>query len=127
MYNSFPNYPGYPGFLNNNFNNNCVSQINGKIINNPSEIGISDVPMDGSFAVFPKKDLSEIYIKQWSPNGNIITNTYSLTQPVILDKANNVPLQSENPLNEAIMSKLENIEKLLSPKNGKEVKEAKHE
>ena len=49
-------------------------------------IAANDVPMDGSVAIFPKNDLSEIYAKQWASDGKISTVVFK-------------PVQSENPIN----------------------------
>lgn len=47
--------------------------INGKMVDKLENITANDVPMDGSFAVFPKRDMSEIYIKYWTGDGKIAT------------------------------------------------------
>lgn len=41
-------------------------QINGRTISNEAEIVPNDVPMDGSFSLFPMNDYSCIYAKQWN-------------------------------------------------------------
>lgn len=63
--------------------------INGKYIMNIEEITVSDVPMNGSYSVFPKRDMSEIYAKAWDRNGNIQTVVY---RPVSM---NNEPEKTE--------------------------------
>lgn len=47
--------------------------LNGKMVDAVDQITANDVPMDGSVAIFPKKDMSEIYLKSWTPNGTIAT------------------------------------------------------
>lgn len=47
--------------------------LNGKIVDNPESIVANDVPMDGSFAIFPRRDLSEVYAKYWTGDGKIAT------------------------------------------------------
>ena len=42
--------------------------------------------MDGSVAIFPKKDMSEIYLKSWTPNGTIATVVF---KPVLEEQTNN--------------------------------------
>ena len=42
--------------------------LSGKVVDAVEQITANDVPMDGSFAIFPKKDMSEIYLKSWTPN-----------------------------------------------------------
>lgn len=50
--------------------------INGKIVPSVDVINANDVPMDGSVAIFPKQDMSEIYAKQWNADGTIRTMVY---------------------------------------------------
>lgn len=54
--------------------------INGKIVPTVEMITANDVPMDGSVAVFPRQDLTEIYIKSWNNDGTIRTVVY---KPVV--------------------------------------------
>lgn len=53
--------------------------LNGRTVNDISEVNANEVPMDGSKAVFPKADGTEIYVKQWNANGTISTVTYKLS------------------------------------------------
>lgn len=85
-----PNYytgTGYP-YLNNQYMQTQPPQqqqmqpqpqmmpngLNGKIVDGPEMVRATEVPI-GGYAIFPKADLSEIYIKAWNQNGttNIIT------------------------------------------------------
>lgn len=56
--------------------------LNGKMVDVVDQITANDVPMDGSVAIFPKKDMSEIYLKSWTPNGTIATAVF---KPVLED------------------------------------------
>ena len=56
--------------------------LNGKMVDVVDQITANDVPMDGSVAIFPKKDMSEIYLKSWTPNGTIATVVF---KPVLED------------------------------------------
>ena len=47
--------------------------LNGMIVQSADNITADSVPMDGSIAVFPKQDLSEIYVKSWNSDGTIRT------------------------------------------------------
>jgi len=47
--------------------------LNGKVVDRMDDISANDVHMDGSVAVFPKRDMSEVYIKRWTANGEITT------------------------------------------------------
>lgn len=48
--------------------------LNGKIVDSADIVRATEVPI-GGYGIFPKADLSEIYIKTWNNNGttNIIT------------------------------------------------------
>lgn len=47
--------------------------LNGRSVDNIESVVASEIPMDGTFAVFPKKDLSEVYVKYWTNEGKIAT------------------------------------------------------
>lgn len=53
-----------------------AQSIIGRVVNSFDDIVANDVPMDGRSAVFPKNDLSEIQIRQWSADGKIQVTTY---------------------------------------------------
>jgi hypothetical protein len=61
--------------------------INGKIVPSVDVINANDVPMDGSVAIFPKQDMSEIYAKQWNADGTIRTVVF---KPALNEHANNL-------------------------------------
>ena len=50
--------------------------LNGKVVQAVEQITANDVPMDGSVAIFPKQDMSEIYAKSWNADGTIRTIVY---------------------------------------------------
>lgn len=47
--------------------------MNGRIVQSMEMITPNEIPMDCSPAIFPKQDLSEIYVKHWDNNGKIRT------------------------------------------------------
>ena len=47
--------------------------LNGRMVDSVESIVASEVPMDGNFAVFPKRDMSEVYLKYWTGEGKIAT------------------------------------------------------
>lgn len=53
---------------------NIQNGLNGKIVDGLEMVKATEVPATG-FGVFPKGDLSEIYVKSWNNNGttNIVT------------------------------------------------------
>ena len=42
--------------------------LNGKIVDSEDVVRVTEVPM-GGYGIFPKADMSEIYIKSWNNNG----------------------------------------------------------
>lgn len=70
--------------------------ISGKFIQAPENITANDVPMDGSVALFPFQDMSQILAKAWQSDGTIKTIAYKPVEPVLDDKAENTTLNTEN-------------------------------
>lgn len=62
--------------------------LQGKIVENEDIVKVTDIPI-GGYGIFPKADLSEIYIKTW--NGNGTTNIMTF-QPVVKQE----PVKEEN-------------------------------
>lgn len=91
-----PNYMNYPYYQNNIQGMNPYIQnqtqglpqlqgqqtaLNGKIVENKDILNITEVPI-GGYGIFPKADLSEIYVKTWNPNlKQMDVLTYQLTTP----------------------------------------------
>lgn len=50
-----------------------IPSINGRIIDDISTVTANEVSMDGSLSVFPTRDLSAIYCRQWQNDGTIKT------------------------------------------------------
>ena len=93
--------------------------ITGKIVESIDIVRSTDIPMDGNLYYFPKADGSEIYTKQWMPNGTTQILTF---KPVIEDLSNESQknqIQSDNALMDGIMQRLdelsEKIDKLNKP------------
>lgn len=57
----------------------------GRYISDLLEVTPNEVPMDGQIALFPTKDLSEIYLKSWSGDGRILNFRYILDTSVDLN------------------------------------------
>lgn len=60
--------------------------IHGKIVDDFNVITANDVPMDGSGAIFIKKDGSEIQVRNWTAQGTISTTSYTPVVDVLQDK-----------------------------------------
>lgn len=91
----------------NNFNQNSMNLTNpmnllGKIVDGEEVVKATEIPL-GGFGVFPKADLTEIYIKTWNNNGTTQIVKY---QPII---ENNGEDQKEKE-SSLILEKINNIE-----------------
>lgn len=96
--------------------------LNGKFVDNVDVLKVTEVPI-GGYGIFPKADLSEVYIKYQNKNGTTDTITYK-------------PFQSPEPVQEqamvdtkavlerlnALESKLNSALKQASPQQKKENK-----
>lgn len=69
--------------------------LNGRIVQSADMITVNDVPMDCTAAVFPKQDMSEIYVKYWDNNGIIRTIVF---KPVLEQDSNNLPQTDEKTI-----------------------------
>lgn len=83
---NYPQYQsyqqGYTGpYFGNSFHQmqaqnqeaNIQTSLNGRIIDDISNVTANEVSMNGSPSVFIKNDFSEIYLKQWQSDGTIKT------------------------------------------------------
>ncbi len=103
-------------------------QISGRMIGNISEVVPNEVPMDGSVSFFPQSDYSCIYAKKWNTDGTI--QTVKFVPVVENDKPQETSLNDIREFNtslasdiENISTRLEKIEKLLTSKPTRTVKE----
>ena len=78
------------------------STLQGKIVDNLETARVTDIPF-GGYGVFPKADMSEVYIKTWTNNGTTNTITY---KPVVTEEQNE---EDKNNLN-VILNKIVEIE-----------------
>ena len=77
--------------------------LNGKIVDGIEMVKATDIPL-GGYGVFPKADLSEVYIKSWNNLGQSNVITY---KPIIQQDA---PLEVDNS---QLLSKIESLEEKL--------------
>lgn len=81
--------------------------LNGKVIQQVENITANDVPMDSSYAFFPKQDMSEIYAKSWNAvTGNIDTVVFKRIEQVLDAQTNISTPTQENSLYEAVNNAL---------------------
>lgn len=83
--------------------------LTGKVVNDVSMVSPNDVPMDGSIAIFPKGDMSEIYCKQWKQDGTIQTVVYKPILDQNQSEGANIPQMDFNALNEDMKALREDI------------------
>ena len=86
----------------NNIQQPQQSLLNGKIVDSEDIVRATEVPI-GSYGVFPKADLSEIYIKTWNNNGTTRIIKY---QPIIQEENN---INNSSPIDK-IFEKIEQLE-----------------
>lgn len=77
--------------------------LQGKIVDSEDIVKVTDVPM-GGYGIFPKADLSEIYIKTWNGNGTTSILTF---QPVIKQEVEKIDESSSNNI---ILEKITQLE-----------------
>ena len=85
----------------------------GKIIESVDVLKTTEVPMDGNVYYFPKADGTEIYTKQWLPNGTTRILTF---KPSLDDKVDENTLDEEkmnveqfNKVVEGILNEIQTI------------------
>lgn len=67
---------------------NSTNILNGKIVDSEDMVKATEVPI-GGFGIFPKADLSEIYIKSWNNNGTTNLITFKPYIPPAAEQNNN--------------------------------------
>lgn len=67
--------------------------LNGKIVDSEDVVKATEVPI-GGYGIFPKADLSEIYIKSWNNNGT----TSIITFKPIIQEVKESPVVEDNSL-----------------------------
>ena len=91
--------------------------LNGKVVQAVEQITANDVPMDGSVAVFPKQDMSEIYTKSWNADGTIRTivyKPYTASQPDVANSSadmSKMKMGLSAEYTEAFMARFDSLEK----------------
>lgn len=93
----------------------------GKKVENIETVKIIDIPMDGQTYYFPKADGTEIFAKQWLPNGTTKVTSYFPQIEQKADEPSNLSLKSLesrfDALNEATDGIREDLNKLMNELN----------
>lgn len=81
--------------------------IIGKVVNRVEDVTPNDIPMDGSYGVFPIQDRSCIYLKRWNADGTISTEKY-------LKEVIDIPKEPErDPIDEKLTTIQFDIDQLI--------------
>lgn len=85
--------------------------IIGKVVNKVEDVTPNDIPMDGSYGVFPLENHAMIFMKKWNSDGTITTEIY---------ERKDIPKEPvKDPIAEemqALREQLDRIEKALKAK-----------
>ena len=82
----------------------------GRVVNSPDDIRASEIPMDGTVAVFPSSDYSYVVLKAWNSNGSIQTEIYQHVNP----NAEAKPDPKFEEFKMALNERLDKFEKMLT-------------
>lgn len=93
----------------------AVAALQGKVVDSVDMVRVNEVPF-GGFGVFPKGDLSEIYVKSWNNNGTTQINTYKPIPAEETKEAKEISSRDEllekiNALNEKLDALMNNTAK----------------
>ena len=89
----------------------AVAALQGKVVDSVDMVRVNEVPF-GGFGVFPKGDLSEIYVKSWNNNGTTQINTY---RPVPVEETQEAKqISSRDELLEKINALNEKLDVLMN-------------
>lgn len=83
--------------------------LNGRFVDDFSILNANDVPMDGSGAVFIKRDASEIQWRRWGNMGNIEMTSYKPNLEQNNQEGTNIPQMDFNGLYEDMKALIEEI------------------
>lgn len=81
--------------------------LSGRVVDAAESIMANDVPMDGSFSIFPKRDMTEVYVKYWTGEGKIATLVF---RPVADTTPGDARPLTESPALEEFARTLNDIE-----------------
>lgn len=92
-YNNYPYTQGqmpsmqYPTYATQSYPQGTAApqNLNGKIVDSEDVVRATEVPI-GGYGIFPKADLSEIYVKSWNNNGTTSLITF---QPIVQKQTSN--------------------------------------
>lgn len=102
-----------------------VSLINGRAVDSLEDITAAEVPLNGSLAVFPKKDGSLVYVKSVKGDGTIDTRYYVPAPEGFVENPGTASPEQVNQIsNQDIMQAIMNIQDQVS--NIKDLVQKRH-
>lgn len=115
LYGNTPYYPSYPTPTymppTSTYQPNVQpSLINGRSVDTLEEITAGEVPLNGSLAVFPKRDGSVVYVKSMNGNGTIDTRYYIPAPEGYVDHPGSSTVETPTISNQDIMATILNIQ-----------------
>ena len=100
----------------------------GKMVDSMDIVKATDIPMDGNMYYFPKADGSEIFVKQWLPNGTTqilrfkpFNDTERLNASIHNKELENEPYKALEEKIDSFSDRLDKMERYLKGKAKKEV------
>lgn len=122
--NYYPNNNFYQNYSYGNMYQNpqaqvqqVVSGLQGKVVDSVDMVRVNEVPF-GGFGIFPKGDLSEIYVKSWNNNGTTQIITY---KPIPAEETKEAQVLNSK---DELMEKLNALNSKLDILMGAELKKA---
>ena len=103
FYGNYPygnTYPQISNITTNSFNQNLFS----KIVDGEEVVKATEVPF-GGYGVFPKADLTELYVKSWNNDGTTKIVTY---KPIVAEE------EVKPDYNQILLEKMTEIENKLN-------------
>lgn len=97
---SLPQYPPQPQQTPPIQPQSLQTNLNGKIVDSEDIVKATEVPI-GGYGIFPKADLSEIYIKSWNNNGTTSIITF-IPQPKKEEKIEEASVMNTPIINEVL-------------------------
>lgn len=89
----------------------------GRVVNSPDDIRASEIPMDGTVAVFPASDYSYVVLKAWNSNGSIQTEIYQHVNPNAEKQEDPKFAEFKMALNERTQQEIDRLKSQLAEKD----------
>lgn len=90
--------------MQSQFSQQMQMGLQGKVVDGEDIVKVTDVPV-GGYGIFPKADLSEIYVKSWNNNGTTNIMTF---KPILKDEK-----KEEENLTNVLLNKMKQLESKL--------------